>query len=1426
MQCYTELIPPTAVTHAVSLPLLNAHTTNLVVAKTSILQVFELKDGLDTQAVHDDSQTTVSRLSLIGEYPLSGTVTSLRSISLPTTRTGGHALLIALRDAKISLVEWDPENYRISTISIHYYEGDNVLLPPFDPSLKDSESSLTVDPSSRCAALRFGQRHLAILPFRQHGDELAEEVQEDGFDADMTDAAPLKRTGTNGAEVYGDANITPYKTSFVLPLTTLDLALTHPVDLAFLHEYREPTFGILSSYQQPSQALIDERKDCLSYQVFTLDLEQRASTNLISVSKLPSDLWKVIPLALPVGGALLVGTDEFVHVDQSGKANAIAVNEFATRASGFSMADQSSLQLRLEDCEIVTLDSRTGDLLVVLNDGSMCVLSFRVVGRNVNGLSIMRVSSANGGMINASAPSCLANLDGQKVFVGSEDGNSSLISWVKDIPSINRKRSHAQMLDKELAAIEDAEDEEELDEDDLYAATAEATKRTSSVTSQMAADAAATYHFTLHDELQSLGPINDTCLGRAPDAAAEKLEVVAAVGRGRASRLAFMHRDIIPQNVRSRDELLGARDVWSVRAKANGTLAATANLSDTELDTHVFVSDVTSTRVYTYAPTGEITELIDTDFDTEGPSLAIATLASGTIFLQCRRNEIRTYDQELGLSQIIPLVDDDEAQSANMQMAVAMNVCDPFVLVLREGGGLVVLKADPVAGEVEMLDVPESLDGMKWVDGCLYSGPLTGGTPMAWLLDGESGALRVFSLPALERVFVGAGLPFLPPVLDPGAPLRRGAKATLTELLVADLGTKESNRPFLIIRTSLDELVFYEPFYYNPLSEVGVSRNAQDVSTLRFRKVPNNYIPKYDDTEEVEEDADGLETTSRPQPLRAIRVGHRHVVYVPGGSKNPNFIIKEPTSLPRILDLRLPPDVKGIRSLAAVNTTGCENGFALVQRAGEGVQNLLFPTNATFETGWSVEKLAIMDNTDEAPREVRKVGFHEGRGMYVVASCVDGDWIESGVPDDEAEEGEVGRSIDDISLRPQMPYYTLSLLSAKTHQAIQHLPLPRPGILTALKVLPLEVSERTHEQRHMIVVSSTLIRGQDAPAIGALTILDLIDVVPVPDVLESGVQMHGLAREETKGAITAVEGFGGGLIGTAQGMKLMVRGLKEDGTCLPVAFLDAQQAFVGTLRCLGTTGLWVAGDVGKGIWLGGWTQEPYRLSILGRGGYGLDVLDGELLPAAGGLAVLVADGEGAIHCLGYDPEHPDSGLGQRLLHRGSFQVGHTATPGGMLLLPSTLAPFASQQIELARALTAASTNGQDAATNGAIPAPPPPHRLYHLLIPLTSGAIGMVTPIPEESTFRRLSALQTQLTTVLEHSAGLNPRAYRAVETSTMAASASGTGARGVLDGSLLQRVSELGATRRAEVLGRAGTDGWAMRSDLEVISGAGLGYL
>lgn len=107
---------------------------------------------------------------------------------------------------------------------------------------------------------------------------------------------------------------------------------------------------------------------------------------------------------------------------------------------------------------------------------------------------------------------------------------------------------------------------------------------------------------------------------------------------------------------------------------------------------------------------------------------------------------------------------------------------------------------------------------------------------------------------------------------------------------------------------------------------------------------------------------------------------------------------------------------------------------------------------------------------------------------------------------------------------------------------------------------------------------------------------------------------------------------------------------------------------------------------------------------------------------------------------------------------------------------------------------------------------------HHVLITSQNGSLALVTSVMEDS-YRRLSALQSQLTNTIEHPCGLNPRAFRAVESD-------GAGGRGMIDGNLLRQWLCLSKQRQAEIAGRVGAKEWEIRADLETVGGDGLGYV
>lgn len=659
MQCYTELLPPTGVTHALAAPFISASANNLVVVRTSLLQIFSLlsvtrraENGVAENGLARNEQSETTKLVLEREYPLPGIVTDLSRVKILNSKSGGEAILLAFRDAKLSLIDWDPERHGISTVSIHYYERDDLTRSPWVPDLSSCGSILSVDPSSRCAVFNFGIRNLAIIPFHQPGDDLVMDGYDsdnDGahFDHEMGDAADADEK--TKAEM---AHQTPYASSFVLPLTTLEPTLLHPISLAFLYEYREPTFGILYSQIATSNALLHERKDIVFYAVFTLDLEQRASTTLLSVPRLPSDLSKVVALPPPVGGALLIGSNEIVHVDQSGKTNAVGVNEFSRQVSAFSMVDQSDLGLRLEGCTVERLGDGNGDLLLILSSGDMALVSFRLDGRSVSGISVRRLPANAGVETINSAASCSACLGHGRLFFGSEDTDSVLLGWSPPSTGTKKHRQKSMNIADDLVDVSEEEgSDDDVYDDDLYSTGAEmpANGRRPS------AEAPSwLYSFRVHDKLTNISPLRDFTLGKPCPAVGKKdprcegvtseLELVASRGSDSGGGLVVMKREIDPHTVISMDTE-SAECIWS----ASVSFKAAERTDADESRNYVVVSKMKDTdkeESEVFVVDGhDLTPFKAPDVNpNEDMTVDVGTLAGRSRVVQVLKSEVRSYD--------------------------------------------------------------------------------------------------------------------------------------------------------------------------------------------------------------------------------------------------------------------------------------------------------------------------------------------------------------------------------------------------------------------------------------------------------------------------------------------------------------------------------------------------------------------------------------------------------------------------------------------------------------------------------------------------------------------------------------------------------------------------------------------------------------
>lgn len=137
--------------------------------------------------------------------------------------------------------------------------------------------------------------------------------------------------------------------------------------------------------------------------------------------------------------------------------------------------------------------------------------------------------------------------------------------------------------------------------------------------------------------------------------------------------------------------------------------------------------------------------------------------------------------------------------------------------------------------------------------------------------------------------------------------------------------------------------------------------------------------------------------------------------------------------------------------------------------------------------------------------------------------------------------------------------------------------------------MSLEISENTHERKDMIVVGTAFARGEDIASRGCVYVFEVIKVVPDPKRPEMDRKLRLVGKEPVKGAVTALSEIGGqGFLIVAQGQKCIVRGLKEDGSLLPVAFMDVQ-CHVSVVKELKGTGMCIIADAVKGLWFAGYS---------------------------------------------------------------------------------------------------------------------------------------------------------------------------------------------------------------------------------------------
>jgi cleavage and polyadenylation specificity factor subunit 1 len=356
--------------------------------------------------------------------------------------------------------------------------------------------------------------------------------------------------------------------------------------------------------------------------------------------------------------------------------------------------------------------------------------------------------------------------------------------------------------------------------------------------------------------------------------------------------------------------------------------------------------------------------------------------------------------------------------------------------------------------------------------------------------------------------------------------------------------------------------------------------------------------------------------------MRAIsNLGGYSTVFLPGGS--PSFIVKSAKSTPKVINLQ----GLGVRGMSSFHTAGCDRGF--IYADVEGVARVSqFPSNNNLsELGLPLQKV-------ELGEAVHAVTYHPPMECYVVGTSTRAGFE---LPKDDDHHRDWAK--EDISFKPTMEQSYLKLINPVNWSVIDTIELEPYEIIMCIKTLNLEISESTNERKQLVTVGTAISKGEDLPIKGRIYVFDVVSVVPEPDRPETNKRLKQIAKEDVaRGAITGVSEIGTqGFMLVAQGQKCMVRGLKEDGTLLPVAFMD-MNCYVTTVKELPGTGLCLFADAAKGVWFAGYTEEPYKMILFGKSGKNMEIVAADLLPDGKELYMVAADADCGLHVMQFDPE--------------------------------------------------------------------------------------------------------------------------------------------------------------------------------------------
>lgn len=1210
MNAYDVFIEPTTVTCCLGCNFISSTRKHLVVAKTSLLQIFEV---IDSSKQDGDSRNY--SLKLVVQNKLQGKITdiqAIRTIECPQL----DYLLISTEKAKISCIKWDSTRHAIQTVSLHYYEHvlENAM---FDELTR---SQLIVDPNSKTLACLRHENLLVFLPFHSLNEEDDEEERQDMTQLNGGENEHDGRLVSDIAAKIANSN-SLFEESLLLEVKSLDNSIAEIIDLQFLHNYRKPTIAVLSQQKRTWAGLLPCTKDNIQFSVLSLNLASRSATTILKLENLPYDLDRIYPVPGPVNGSLLVGCNDIIHVDGGGISRRLSLNLYSidTCESSRGYTDQLQLELKLENCTFAKLPDQS-KLLLVLRDGQKKCISFEMDGKTIKKMNIEELDYENLSQFTLKAPSGAALLDDNLLFISSRTDDAVLVEFA------GKLQAHADQ--KEVVESKQNDDDDNLYEDaDLTVSKNGSYKQTMEV--------------IIHDKVVNNGPVSSFTIGHysreryitnLPNPDYDLKSIFAAGGYGDTGHINIVTPTVQP-TIRTSLTFSQLNRLWTLSNKYLVTSDDPHNKSE--------LFDIT--RSYSRLPAKQ--------FIHNELTVAMHELNNGEFILQVTPKHVILFNNKF---KKVMTLDEDLKEFSGVDIITSV-FNDGFLMLFFSTGELMIYTINTYGKSFTRIPLPKLLNDSLITTGYITDSRLLNAvTKDITLLTNrgqkrkryEDGSIstqsnrreienkskifivvtgdnrivafnrfhneKCFQLNSADKFTDVLTLAFFD--INAGEP-----DPVIKQVILNDLGEGVCKDEYLTILTVGGEIYVYKMFF-----------DGENYKFIKENDTPITGAP-------FNAFAEG--TSIERRMVYFSNVSGFTCILVTGII--PYFIVKANQSVVRIFKFSKIPVV----SFVPFSDDKLQNALIYLDTK-KNARIVEIPLNFNYDNRLPMRRVTLGET-------VKSITYHEGSHTFVLSTlreipydCVDFE----------------GNPI--VGLKPEKPReisYTglIKLMSPMNWSIIDSIDLSENEVGLHIKSVPLDVgssAKRFKNRKEFILVGSGKYTTEDLAANGAFKLLEIIDIIPEPGRPETNHKFKEFTHQDIRGAVTSLCDVTGRFL-IAQGQKIIVRDIK-DNTAVPVAFFDTS-VYVTEAKSFGNFVL--LGDTLKSVWLAGFDAEPFRMLMLGKDLHGFDVSCADFLVKDESLYIVVADSKGILNILQYNPEDPSSLNGQRLLHKASFNTNYTTS---------------------------------------------------------------------------------------------------------------------------------------------------------------------